>query len=310
MRKGVTARSGLSMGLTEGDPDSRHSLSSSPDLHPREEDSSEASLQSILNEIREFRRDNRAQLSDIKQELQRANDRLDEVEGRIDETETVLSATSKLVKRLTEHQANLEARPIDQEARARRDNLRIYGIPEDKEGTDMAGFLDNLLKISLDFPRDGDLKIEQAHQALAPKPTGPQAKPRSIVVRFRSWWTKEEVIKRAWQKKKVFYNNVRFCVDHDFLPEVRKKRSEYAEAKKVLKEKRIKFQMPYPAKMWIFYDDGTQLFQDAAEATRDMSVRGFSVTVVKTPATPDQEEIQLLSTWQVTGRRGDQVGNQ
>ena len=285
------------MGPTEDDPDSRHSRSSSPDLHPREGDSPEASLQGILNEIREFRRDSRTQLSDIKQELKRANDRLDEVEGRIDDTEAVLQATSALVKRLTKRQASLEARLIDQEARARRDNLRIYGIPEEKEGSDMAGFLDNLLKTSLDFPPDGDLKIERAHRALAPKPTGPQAKPRSIVVRFGSWRTKEEVIRRAWQKKTVFYDNVRFYVDHDFPPEVLKKRSEYAEAKKVLKERHIKFQTPYPAKMRIFYDDGTRLFQDAAEATRDMSTRGFPVAVVKSPVTPDQEEIQLLSTW-------------
>lgn len=59
--------------------------------------------------------------------------------------------------------------------------------------------------------------------------------------------------------------------------------------------------------MRIFYEDGTRLFQDAAEATRDMATRGFPVTVVKTPSTPDQEEIQRLSTWQVAGRRRDRV---
>lgn len=102
MKKGVTTRSGLSMALAEEDPERRHSRSSSPDeLNPREEHGPEASLNSILDEIREFRRDNRAQLSDIKQELKRANDRLDEVEGRVDEAETVLQATSTLVKRLT-----------------------------------------------------------------------------------------------------------------------------------------------------------------------------------------------------------------
>lgn len=41
-----------------------------------------------------------------------------------------------------------------------------------------------------------------------------------------------------------------------------------------------------------------------------MSAQGFPVPVVMTSTTPDQEEIQLLSTWQVAGRRGDQVGNQ
>ncbi|XP_056272072.1 zinc finger protein 454-like [Pseudoliparis swirei] len=57
--------------------------------------------------------------------------------------------------------------------------------------------------------------------------------------------------------------------------------------------------------MRVFYDNGTLLFQDAAEATRDMASRGFPVTVVKSSAAPDQEEIQHLSTWQVAGRRQD-----
>ena len=48
---------------------------------------------------------------------------------------------------------------LNKVGRARRDNLRIYGIPEDREGTDMAGFLDNLLKDTLDMPRDRDLRI-------------------------------------------------------------------------------------------------------------------------------------------------------
>ena len=62
--------------------------------------------------------------------------------------------------------------------------------------------------------------------------------------------------------------------------------------------------------MQIFYDDVARLFESAAEATRDMLARGFPVTVVKTPSTPDQEEIQLLSTWQVARGRSVQVGSQ
>ncbi|KAG7453636.1 reverse transcriptase [Solea senegalensis] len=44
------------MGSTEDDPDSRLSRSSSPDLHPREDDIPDASLKSIFNEIQEQNR--------------------------------------------------------------------------------------------------------------------------------------------------------------------------------------------------------------------------------------------------------------
>lgn len=58
----------------------------------------------------------------------------------------------------------------------------------------MVGFLDNLLKSALNFPRDRELRIKRAHRALAPKPNGLQAKPRSIVVKFGSYRMKEEVL--------------------------------------------------------------------------------------------------------------------
>lgn len=283
---------------------SQDSRSGSPDPYAHGDDGPEACLQSILNELREFRRDSREQLSDIKHELKRANERLDEAEGRIDETENVLQAASTLINQLMQRQANLEAKLVDQEGRARRDNLRIYGIPEGNEGSDMIGFVDKLMKNALDLPADRDLGIDRAHRALSQRRNDPQAKPRSIIVKFGSYRTKEEILRSAWQKKQIFYNDIRFYVDHDFPIEVLKKRSEYTEAKKVLREKRIKFQTPYPARMRVFYEDGTRVFQDASEATRDMAERGLPVKVVKSSTAPDRET-RLLSTWQVARRRLD-----
>lgn len=62
---------------------------------------------------------------------------MDEVEGRIDQTETVLQVTPLLIKQLMQRQNNLEARLIEQEGQAWRSNLRIYEIPEEREGTNM-----------------------------------------------------------------------------------------------------------------------------------------------------------------------------
>lgn len=55
----------------------------------------------ILNKLQEVRRDNKVQLSDIKQELKKTNDRQNEEEVRIEETETVLQATLMIIKWLT-----------------------------------------------------------------------------------------------------------------------------------------------------------------------------------------------------------------
>uniref|UniRef100_W5LVG8 L1 transposable element RRM domain-containing protein n=1 Tax=Lepisosteus oculatus TaxID=7918 RepID=W5LVG8_LEPOC len=138
----------------------------------------DASLQKILYELRDFRRDNKEQLMDIKQELSKVNKRLDKAEGRIEEVETRVLTTETAIKKLLQRQITLETKLTDQEGRSRRENIRIYGIQKESEGRCMVTFLENLL------PKDVKLGIERAHRALAPRPKGPDAKPRSIVAKF------------------------------------------------------------------------------------------------------------------------------
>ncbi|KAK1894608.1 LINE-1 type transposase domain containing protein 1 [Dissostichus eleginoides] len=164
------------------------------------------------------------------------------------------------------------------------------------EGTNISSFLESLLKDSLDLPQDMELRIERA-----PLGVGTQ----SIIAKFSSYRAKEEVIRKAWQKKQVFYNNTRYYVDHDYPSAIIKKRAEYTEVRKVLKETKVKFQTPYPAKLRVFYSEGTRLYQSAAEAMEDMALRGFTVTVIPATSSPDQREIQLLSKWQVAGGQRD-----
>lgn len=88
---------------------------------------------------------------------------------------------------------------------------------------------------------------------MAAKP--PQdAPPRSIVVKFQSYRTKEAIIKAAWQKKGFDFEGRRVIIDHDYAPDILRQRKEYGEAKKVLRDKKIRFQMPFPAKLRVFYE--------------------------------------------------------
>ncbi|CAL9702140.1 unnamed protein product [Knipowitschia caucasica] len=81
-------------------------------------------------------------------------------------------------------------------------------------------------------------------------------------------------------------------------------RKEYAEAKKVLREKKIRFQTPFPSKFCVFYEGETRLYNSAAEATRDMADRGLQVRVVKAPVDP-MENIQCWM-WRTAQRAGRQ----
>lgn len=77
--------------------------------------------------------------------------------------------------------------------------MRIYGVPEGKEGNSVHNFVEQLLKSELALTADKSLQIQRAHRALARKPEQNQP-PRSIVVNFLEFNTKEAVLKKAWGK--------------------------------------------------------------------------------------------------------------
>lgn len=86
-----------------------------------------------------------------------------------------------------------------------------------------------------------------------------------------------------WRKKGFLYQERKVFVDHGYAPETLRKRREYTEAKKVLQENNIRFQTPFPARMRVFHEGETCLYNSAEEATKDMVKRGLSVTIYKPP---------------------------
>ncbi len=190
---------------------------------------------------------------------------------------------------------NIEARLTDQEGRSRREIIRIHGVKEGSEDNYLSISVENLLKEKLGLPLSFDFKIERAHRALASRP--PHASPpRSIVVKLLQFTDKEELIKIAWQKKGFIYEGRKVFLDQDYAPEVLRKHKEYTEAKKTLRENKIHFQMPFPARLRVFYWEETCIYNTAEEAMKDMAVRGLLVTVVK-PAENWIEKIKR-QTWQ------------
>ena len=90
-------------------------------------------------------------------------------------------------------------------------------------------------------------------------------------------------------------------MDHDYAPELLKMRRDYAEVKAALKEKNIRFQTPFPARLWVYYKEGTVIYNSAEAVTEDMADRGIPVTVLK-KTTSLLDQISQLS-WQPSGRR-------
>ena len=92
-----------------------------------------ADLQTILQELRDFRRENGNVLRDIKGEMNATNKRVDEAENRISGAGEQVQVMEEALLEVLKLQERLEARFTDQEARSRRDNIRVHGIVEGAE---------------------------------------------------------------------------------------------------------------------------------------------------------------------------------
>lgn len=260
-------------------------------------------LRGVGNEVKEFRKDTKIQLQDIRGELDKTNARLNDVETRVAEHEDKLQDTDEILAEMVITQEKLQEKLTAMEAYSRRETIRLYGVPEGAESgsQSMTHFVEKLLRENLDITPSTALQIQRAHRALAP-PAASDSRPRSILVKFLCFTVKEEVIRLAWQKKGFTWNNHKINIDHDYPPEIMAMRREYADARKILKEKNLRFRTLYPARLKVFFEEGVKTYNTVEEATADLSSRGLPVKVIKPPATP-REKLQRRSSWREAGGR-------
>lgn len=89
----------------------------------------------------------------------------------------------------------------------------------------MPRYIEELVGRELTLPERTDLLIQRAHRVAARRP-GPGETPRSVIVNFLRFDTKEEILKQAWQKR-IKLNNTPLFFDHDYAAEVVQKRKAY-----------------------------------------------------------------------------------
>ena len=138
----------------------------------------------ILAELRKLRQEHTEAANDNKRVLARLETNLKELvertaslekrtadtEERLGETEDRAARLERSVTFLLHQEAMLAAKCDDLESRARRNNIRIHGIPEGSEKSDTIAFVTDFIRSSLQIPTDVDIRIERAHRSLTAKP--------------------------------------------------------------------------------------------------------------------------------------------
>lgn len=235
----------------------------------------------IKQEFNNFKTEINQKLQSVAIDVRNHGTRLSEAEQRVEETETANIELRDTLLHSLKQQKLLLDKVTDLEGRSRRNNVRIYGIKEGTEGSSMLTFMDNFLKTELALDKNVDLLIQRAHRSIGPKPQD-ESISRSILVNFQRYDIKDQVLKAAWAKK-ITCGGRSVTFAHDLPTEVNNKLKEYKDIKKILKEKQIRFQTPYPAKMRIHWENGARLYNCATEAAQDMRRRGYTVDLPRTP---------------------------
>ena len=260
--------------------------------------------QDIRQEFTDFKEEMNVKLEAINKEMQSQKKEAREVQERIAETEQWNMEAKDAVLLLLNQQKKLQSQLTDLSARSRRNNMRIFNVAESATEDDkVTDFVNKLLHKELKLSEHTDLEIQRCHRATVQKPPD-GANPRSIVVNFLQYETKEKVLKEAWQTD-IKLEGKKLGFDHDYPVEVLAKRKEYAELKPVLKKHGVGFSTPF-TRMKIRWGTGTRVYDSALEAARDMKKRGLDVHV-REPETTMEDRIRAAaaSQWQRAGRRED-----
>nr|XP_008277205.1 PREDICTED: uncharacterized protein LOC103355262 [Stegastes partitus] len=201
--------------------------------------------------------------------------RLGDAEQRIGEVETFGAEVQEVLTEMQKTQLELKSKIAELEGHSRRKNIRIYGIKEGAEGTSMLNFVENFIKTELGESTGlNELGIERAHRAAGPK-LAETAPPRSTVVRFLKYTTKEQIISVAWRKRITLDGN-RVFFDHDYATGVMEKSRDYMSIQKVLKEEGIRFHTPM-TEMRVFLESGTVTYESTDQAAQDLRARGLPI---------------------------------
>lgn len=253
-------------------------------------------------ELEEFKEDINKKIVATTQEIKEQNAKAEATLSRVEEMECWSTETDGLLHDFIQEHKRMTEKLTDLESRSRRNNLRIFGVPEETEKGSVTQFVEEIIRSKLDI--ETDCQIQRAHRALAPKPKTDQP-PRAIMVNFLQYNTKEKVLRRAWEKKIITLGERRIFFDHDYTSVVVQQRKSYVKAKKILKEAGIRFQTPF-TKMRVHWDNGVITYNEAGEVEKDLCDRGYKVADSEDAAGPitllERLEARKSSAWQRVGR--------
>ncbi|XP_049325480.1 uncharacterized protein LOC103022636 [Astyanax mexicanus] len=193
---------------------------------------------------REYHSKLQTELQEMKSELLRDNAslraELGSVVRTVSEVETSLSGLSDevvglraKVESLTSELARVDAKCEDLEARSRRQNIRIIGVPEgDSRFTLSNSTVSELLREALSLEKSP--LVDRAHRSLAPRPK-PDEPPRPIIVKLHYFEDCVRILREARNRPCITFSDMNLSIYPDLTSKVAKARAAFNTVRRKLR---------------------------------------------------------------------------
>lgn len=174
--------------------------------------------------------------------------RISTVEMACSDHDTELTQLKQQYRQLDENYKLLREKITDLEARSRRQNIKVVGLPERAEGKNPVDFLANFLRDLLGPEHfSTPIEIDRAHRLGQPPDSG--ARPRVMIARIHNFQKKEKILRLARENTPLTYEGRRIHLYPDFPAETLKRRQPFEEVRKKLINAGMRTGFLYPARL-------------------------------------------------------------
>lgn len=193
-----------------------------------------------------------AQLSANRAIIDQHHESIQQLETSLTDTQERLEQLESTCAVLSQANTELKVKLEDLENHARRNNIRIIGLPEKIEGQHPTVFIDELLRETFGpeaFPTSSI--ADRAHRVAMVRKNSDDTRPRPLIVRIHHFQTKERILKLAREAGSVSFRGSKIHFFPDFSADISRKRAAFVPVKSQLKNAGFNYRMLFPAKLQV-----------------------------------------------------------
>ncbi len=212
-------------------------------------------IQATNNSVKEPREEFEAMAAAAMQ----TRDRVDSVQATTREDRSVIMDLRNQLERLAE-------KMTDMEDKSRRNNIRLVGLPEGMEGSNVAGFLRINLPRWIPSLKGRNIEIDRAHRMYDGRKNSDR--PRTLIFRVLRWHDRLEILKGARQAYpvKCTQDNVTLLFFPDFSPVTAAKRKSLVPVLRSMTALGLQPFLAYPAVIKLRHEGEQRCFSSLRKA--------------------------------------------